>query len=368
MNILHLNSNYLFTKIYANAIKNMDSELNHYIFNPLYRNINYKNNMNNVNIYAPVILKKSDRLLTRYRLNKAIKYIENKDIIKNINIVHAHSLTNDGILAYKLSEKHNIPYILTIRNTDINYSLKYKKYNMRLYKNTLKNASLIIFPNNSYKKNLLNLFENDSVLREKLINSKVIPNGIDSYWHDNIYTNVRSLKDEINLIYVGRIYKNKNLHNILKAVSMLESEYEINIKVVGKIIDHNYFNQLKSIHSFTYLGELDKDKLRDAYRESDIFIMPSFNETFGLVYVEALSQNLPIVYTKYEGIYGYFRDYEYGVPVQANNYNEIGDGIKYIVRNYSDIQYNLKNKAFLESFNWETIGKIYSEIYAEWKL
>lgn len=367
MEILHLNSNYIFTEIYKNAINNMDSDFVHYIFNPLYNEVDFDNNIENIEIYAPVILTKYDRIFNRNRAIKTIQYLENNIPLNFIKLIHAHTLTNDGVLALKLNEKYGIPYILTVRNTDINYSLKYKKYNMHLYKNTLKNASLIIFPNNSYKKKLLDLFKTDAILCEKIINSKVIPNGIDSYWHDNVYTDVRTLKDKLNLIYVGRIYKNKNLHNILKAVSRLESEYKIDIKVAGKIIDQNYFNQLELIHPFTYLGELEKGQLKNIYRESDIFVMPSFNETFGLVYIEALSQNLPIVYTKYEGIYGYFNDYEYGVPVQANNYNEICSGIKYIVRNYSDIQCNLENKDFLEGFNWETIGKIYNKIYVELK-
>ena len=48
-------------------------------------------------------------------------------------------------------------------------------------------------------------------------------------------------------------------------------------------------------------------------KEHQIFAMPSFNETFGLVYIEALSQNLPILYTKSEGIYKYFEEGHFGI-------------------------------------------------------
>ena len=48
---------------------------------------------------------------------------------------------------------------------------------------------------------------------------------------------------------------------------------------------------------------------------NDLFIMPSLNETFGLVFIEALTQNLPIIYTIHEGVYGYFEDNKYGVAV-----------------------------------------------------
>ena len=56
----------------------------------------------------------------------------------------------------------------------------------------------------------------------------------------------------------------------------------------------------------TYYGEItDKKTLKNLYRENDMFVMPSKNETFGLVYIEALLQGLPILYAKNEGIEGF---------------------------------------------------------------
>lgn len=47
---------------------------------------------------------------------------------------------------------------------------------------------------------------------------------------------------------------------------------------------------------------MDKTKIIDVYRDSDIFVMPSKFETFGLVYVEALTQGLHLIYTKGQGL------------------------------------------------------------------
>lgn len=55
-----------------------------------------------------------------------------------------------------------------------------------------------------------------------------------------------------------------------------------------------------------FCADLWKKQLREAFSISDIFVMPSKPETFGLVYVEALSQGLPILYAKGEGFDGYF--------------------------------------------------------------
>ena len=56
--------------------------------------------------------------------------------------------------------------------------------------------------------------------------------------------------------------------------------------------------------------------------------MPSSNETFGLVFIEALSQSLPIIYTKGEGIDGYFKDDFIGKAVNSKDNQSIAYAIK----------------------------------------
>lgn len=66
-------------------------------------------------------------------------------------------------------------------------------------------------------------------------------------------------------------------------------------------------------------------------RSCSVFAMPSIFETFGLVYLEALSQNLPVVYTKGQGIDGMF-DNTVGIGVDPLSVEEIKNAIKMIYR------------------------------------
>ena len=62
--------------------------------------------------------------------------------------------------------------------------------------------------------------------------------------------------------------------------------------------------------TLAYLGKIyEKDKLQAVYAQNSIFAMPSLAETFGLVYVEAMSQGLSVLYTKGEGIDGLFEEH-----------------------------------------------------------
>lgn len=368
MKILHLNSNFLYTRIYENLLDNMDDKFEHIIFNPIKKGKNAVLE-SKYQVYDPEIINKLDSYLSLHRRNKSLKFLNENIFINDEILVHAHTLSNDGILAYSLYKKYGCNYVLTIRNTDVNFTLKYKKHLKPLFKKVLMNAKAIIFPNYSYKNKLKSYFKKNEIIINKIDNSVVIQNGIEAIWLNNIQFTKKNidLNNEINLLYVGRIYKQKNIHRVLAAIKTLNDNYKlkINYKIVGEIIDHEYFEKLKLINEFSYLGAKTKIDIIEIMKQSDIFIMPSENETFGLVYIEALSQNLPLIYSKNEGIDGYFKDGSIGKAVDPFDKNAIIDGINYVIENYSDIQKTLDDKTIFENFKWENIGYNYNQLYKE---
>ena len=89
--------------------------------------------------------------------------------------------------------------------------------------------------------------------------------------------------------------------------------------------------------------------------------MPSIHETFGLVYIEALSQNLPVIYTKGQGIDLLFDD-TVGVGVNPLSVDDITHAMKRILS--SPNNYNNASIDF-DVFNWESIAKKYIGCYSE---
>lgn len=88
--------------------------------------------------------------------------------------------------------------------------------------------------------------------------------------------------------------------------------------------------------------------------------MISHTETFGLVYMEALSQGLPVLYTKGQGIDKAFT-FQIGESVDSKDLRNIVQGIKKIISN----QYNSINSIDFENFRWSNIALKYIKIYNE---
>ena len=89
--------------------------------------------------------------------------------------------------------------------------------------------------------------------------------------------------------------------------------------------------------------------------------MPSFTESFGLVYVEAMSQGLPVVYSEGQGFDNQFSEGQVGYHVSAYSAESVAAGIEKVIINFAEI----KSRAVCSSriFNWKEITAQYDIIY-----
>lgn len=93
-----------------------------------------------------------------------------------------------------------------------------------------------------------------------------------------------------------------------------------------------------------------------------VFSLVSHHESFGLVYLEALTQNLPVLYTKNEGFDKYFVDGTVGYSVNSKDGIDLIKKTNMIIDNYSQIQNNL-NELNKEAFSWEQNAEYHNEVY-----
>lgn len=142
---------------------------------------------------------------------------------------------------------------------------------------------------------------------------------------------------------------------------MIKLGYEVSYTIVGRITRKKYWNIINQYTFIKYVPHCKKEDLINYYRNADIFVMPSKHETFGLVYAEAMSQGLPVIYTKGQGFDGQFEEGEIGFSVAYDSPKEIADRIVDILNNYVNISYRcLLN---IDRFKWDEIAKKYYEIY-----
>ena len=362
--ILHINRNYITSPLHQVMMNHLDRlNIDNSVFAPT-DGSEKALIVPNGNVFVSKCFSKWDRYIFDLKQTKIFSAIEHRYDISNFDCIHAYTLFTDGNCAMKLSEKYVKPYIVAVRNTDVNDFFKKIPFLRARGVKIMERASAICFLSKSYREAVLSQF----VPRKKreLIRSKsyVIPNGIDDFWLENVNHKSYGLHEPLRLIYAGRIDRNKNIESIVDAIKELEIRgVEANLTVVGKVYDENIFRRIINCGYVQYHKPVSKESLIGFYRKCDIFVMPSFTESFGLVYAEAMSQGLPVIYTKGEGFDNQFPEGTVGYHVDPNDYKNIASKIIECIKNYDEMAATASKNAM--KFNWENIVGQYQNIYEE---
>lgn len=308
-----------------------------------------------------------DRWIFRIKQGKILTDAKDRFPKGRFDLIHSHSLFTNGYVAWKLGEVLGIPFVTAIRDTDINYFFRFMPHVRKTGLDILSNAGKVFSINKPYLETLAGRYLPDALRNSLVAKAKVVCNGIDKFWLKNRLKNGKRLELEsknLALLTVGKIINRKNQLTAAKAAEILNQRgFKVTLTVVGEEKDKKILRKLQSFPFVRYLPPVAKESLIDIYREADIFVLPSITETFGLVYPEAMSQGLPLVYSRGQGFDGQFEEGKVGFHAACRDAEEIADRIVDITMNYEEISRNCVD--LCTRFNWADIAREYRTIYEE---
>jgi glycosyltransferase involved in cell wall biosynthesis len=137
------------------------------------------------------------------------------------------------------------------------------------------------------------------------------------------------------LIFVanyGPSHAHKGLDALLQAVARLRHEFgDLTLTAAGHG-DPSYFRQLSRrlgiADAVTLLPYQSREALRELYRQADAFVLPSRNESFGMVIVEAMACGLPVVANRQGGMTSLVADGETGFLVPVDDLDALVDALR----------------------------------------
>lgn len=371
MNLLYISEDHLNSKVHhqlCNALMNSEEQLNITLFSVARTGIGFQDIRS---LYEDPLYDEKVVPLTNshffykywfpYKIRTKWRLLLNSVDLFQINYVHAATLFSEGIMAYRCWKYYGIPYSVTIRGTDINFYLKKMPHLWHLGREIVRNAKKVIFISPAQQKSAYlapPFFKIQKILEEKSI---VIPNGLDPYWH--LHRAKREVRKPSKWLYVGKFDRNKNVEFLIESflkARVERSDWELHLvggggdreQAVLQLIEQNP-------EAIVYHGvEYDKERLQQYYREADAFIMVSKSETFGLVYLEALSQGLPVIYTKGEAIDQLFENQKVGIAATLKDPTGVTNAMLTLFDHYDEYCAEVANLD-LSLFDWEKIANSY---------
>lgn len=369
--VLHICSYFIGNKLYKFLFEELEKKHSQTVYIPIKdEKLMGKNSFSSkkTSFFYDSFLQPYHRYLYGLKIRSQLKRLEKKlgkqELLK-LQCIHAHTLFSDGGTAYLLHRKYQIPYVVSLRNTDLNVFYKYALHYRWLAHRVLKNASKIIFISHAYKKHFINILPK-KIVQENQHKFEVIPNGITETFLEPLGEKHKFIKHNmLELITVGSLDKNKNINTLISCIPILKKEFHVLLKVVGQgNMRRELEEQAKALgveQNVQFLGQVNAEELKILLDDSDVFILTSIKETFGISYIEALARSVPIIYTKDQGVDGYFPAGKVGFAVNPTNEKEIILAVHKVLNNYTQISLDARIEG--EKFSWRKIAEKYFDIY-----
>jgi len=358
------------TKAVSNLIEN-SSGFCHYVFS-LNRTSNIMDETvlnDGDNIYAIAYFGMPYAIMLNYLLVRTARKLHEIIIRENIapDIIHSHKLTYEGIVALYLSKRLNIPFVCSIRgDTDLKL-IKYKPIYHYIFRRILDNAQHVFF---------IAPWTLDKIAKwagsEIVEKSSILPNIVNiSFDKCDNRSELRAVSNRFVTVCNLDVYKRKNIRRIIMAVDQCISDgYDIYLDIIGggsttaigfieKAID-------RCVHRdrIDLKGSMDNSLVVSSLKHYAGLVLPSYPETFGMVYLEALQAGIPFINSSGAGVDGYFSDCNVSVSVDPKSVESIKIGIKKI---YSDQQgykeniFGLTQQDYFSKFSTKRIIQDYEK-------
>lgn len=365
--VLHICNDFFYSKVHSNLYQELDKAgVDQIVFSPVQKATpeNHRFEGEHTTIQYAHILKPLHKLFFFHKIDRTVREIEKTVDLSQISCCHATTLFSDGMVAMELCQRHGIPYIVAVRNCDMNAFLRYMPHLWWVHRGVMQLADKVVFIAPALRKRLLahpTLLGMKNEVNQK---SLVLPNGINEFWIQNLQTE-RNLDDPHSVMYAGIFNRNKNLPRLIRAMEVLRGKYpNLIFDVAGEGGDNEeqVFEMMAARFDWIrYHGKItDLEKMKNLYRANSIFVMPSKSETFGLVYLEALSQGLSVMWSRGEAIDGMFSE-KIGESVNPLSSKDITEKLDLLL-GQPDRYKTLPAETF-ESFRWPTIAQKYISIY-----
>lgn len=197
-------------------------------------------------------------------------------------------------------------------------------------------------------------------------------NGVPDFRLNQNYSHAQD-SATVNLIFVGRIVPTKGLFYAIRAFSLASTKDKAIFTVIGDGEDldrcKNEAARLALNEKVHFLGWRSKTEVEGYYRNSDIFLFPSFREPTGGVFLEAMAFGLPCITCDYGGP-AYLIDDSCGIKVSPSDEDafvrNLAGAIDRLVSDPS-LRMQMSSNSYSRAknvFSWRAKRKRISELYA----
>jgi glycosyltransferase involved in cell wall biosynthesis len=165
----------------------------------------------------------------------------------------------------------------------------------------------------------------------------VVPEPIDlEVWDDQFWRAPRRASDGPVVLCVARMYPRKRISDLLRAAAILCARIPgVQVRIVGRGPEWAAVSRLHAEmglgEAVALLGDLSRERLAEEYANASVFCLPSVQEGFGIVFLEAMAAELPVVACRIAAVPEVVLDGVTGVLVPARDPGAVAEALERLI-------------------------------------
>lgn len=278
---------------------------------------------------------------------------------REYDLINTHFAIPTGPVGFLISSLFDIPNILSLHGADIHDPTRTSPHEKWYFKKTVElvinNADYVVAQSSDTKENTNNFY---SISKDiSIIQLPYEQHEFESVSREYLGLNPKKLY----LVSIGRLVKKKGFDILIEAFGTLNNN-NVELLIIGDGPKKEELRQLSikldvsdRVH---FLGYVPEDEKFQYLSNSDIYVLPSRHEPFGIVLQEAMQVGLPIVATDNGGHTDFIRHNENGFLFSSNDSDSLKNSIKRMI-NSNKKRFSEKNKMDIKKFDKKKISKNY---------
>lgn len=219
---------------------------------------------------------------------------KHSELFESVEVINAHVAVPDAFAAVPIAKELDVPLVTTIHGADLQVSI-HRRFVEKQIQQAIGASTTVIL--NSHK--IRRLFEEYLGTEHQF---EIVHNGVPLELVN------RAVPRETNssafrVISVGDLSRSKGHRYVLKAIAQLPFDVEYEILGDGPLRTEleEYALNMGIRESVKFFGEVSHEQVFCHLKSADVFVLPSYQEAFGVAYIEAMACGLPVIACKGEG-------------------------------------------------------------------
>ena len=160
------------------------------------------------------------------------------------------------------------------------------------------------------------------------------------------------------IVTLGQFIEKKGLVPLLEALARVALQHDVRLVHIGGVSPPpNVLERVRALKledRVEFMGHQPNERVLEIMRDSDIFALPSWDESFGIVYAEALSVGTPVILTESCGFSGYIEDGVHGRIIQPKSVDALATALDdLLTRDDLDEMGRVGAEMVRQTFSWE---------------